>query len=138
MDLSKFDSVPAAEDGIDMVILNPVTNVPLLDDDGETPISIRLSGMDSKRFRQASRTNVNNRLKGNRYKMPDAETMESEGLELLVKCTLSWKGIVLDGQTLDCTPANVRKVYTRLPWVREQVDTFMGDRQNFLPLCVKN
>jgi hypothetical protein len=132
LDLSQLDTGAAAEGGVDMALKHPVTNAPLLQDDGETPITIRLLGMDSKAFRKATRANQDRRLRGTRYRAPTAEELDAEGLELLVKCTISWTGIVLDGSSLDCTPVNVRTLFTRLPWVREQIDNYIGDRANFL------
>jgi hypothetical protein len=132
LDLSQLDTGAVAEGGADMPLRHPVTNAPLLQDDEETPIIIKVLGMDSKAFRKATRANQDRRLRGTRYRPPTAEEIDAEGLEILVKCTIGWAGIILDGAALDCTPANVRTLYTRLPWAREQVDNYIGDRANFM------
>ena len=84
---------------IDMQLRHPVSGAPLWqDDDGEKPITIKLAGADSTRFRKAERVNRDRRLKGMRMRPPTAEELDAEGMELLTKCTLGWSGIVLDGQ----------------------------------------
>jgi hypothetical protein len=127
-----------AESGVDMPVRHPATNALVLQDNGKTPVVIHLAGMDSVRFRKTQRANADRRFKGMQNRAPTAEELDTEGLDILVNCTLGWSGIILDGTPLECTPANVRMLYTRLPWVRKQVDTFMGNRANFLPNSAKN
>lgn len=133
MDLGQLDTSAVAEDGVDLQLKHPGTLTPLTQDDqAETPISIRLAGADSARFRKAERANRDKRLRGGLRRPPTAAELDADGLELLVQCTLGWSGIIVDGQQLEFTPANVRILYKRFQWIREQVDLFMGDRQNFL------
>jgi hypothetical protein len=61
-----------------------------------------------------------------------AEEMDNETLDILVKCTLSWEHIVVSAARPPCTAENVRNLYRTYPWIREQVDEFIGDRSNFL------
>jgi len=131
MDLSTLDAATEAA----MQLRHPGTNVVLKQDDGR-PITITLAGVDSERYRKAQRALTNQRLKmgGRRGGAGTltAEELESAGLETLVACTVAWDGIILDGQALECNPANARTLYARLPWVRDQADEFMGERANFL------
>lgn len=132
MDLAQFDTSAIAEDGIDLQLKHPVTGIPLTqDDEAETPITIRIAGADSARFRKAERANRDRRLKAGFRRTPTAAELDAEGLELLASCTLGWSGLVLDGAPLEFTAANVRMLYKRLLWVREQVDVAMGDRSLF-------
>lgn len=134
MDLGQLDTCAAAEDGVDLQLKHPGTLAPLTQDDtAETPITIRLAGQDSARFRKAERANRDKRLRGGFRRTPTAAELDAEGLELLTNCTLGWSGIVLDGAPLEFTTANVRMLYKRLAWVREQVDAFVGERAYFLP-----
>ena len=132
MDLTELDTSSAADEGVEMAVRHPVTNAPLMMADGETPITIRVAGMDSKIFRKAQRANQDRRMKGARYRAPTADELDAEATELVAKCTLSWRGVMIDGAELQCSFANAKQLYTRLPWLREQVDLFMGDRANFL------
>jgi hypothetical protein len=129
LDLSTLDTTKAAEDGATLEVRHPATGEILTQDNGE-PITITLAGTDSDRFRKAQRANNTRRLRNPRQL--DGDDIERDGLNSLVLCTLAWSGIALDGQELDCTPANVRQVYQRLPWLREQADRFVSDRANFL------
>jgi len=50
----------------------------------------------------------------------------------VIRCTLAWRGIVYEGEALECNPGNARRLYAALPWLREQVEAFIADRANFL------
>jgi hypothetical protein len=138
MDLSQFDTTQTAEEGAVMTVTHPATGVPLEQDDG-TPVTITLAGTDSERFRRAERQALNRRLQGpRRNQNVTAEELEANGINGLVACTLAWSGIVLDGESLACTPDNARLVYKRLPWLREQANEFTGQRANFLRASPKS
>lgn len=130
MDLAELDTVSLAEAGAVMQVRHPVTDAPLATADGHA-LTLTLAGRDSERYRRLERAATNRRLKSARRGTVTAEEIEAEALDMLVGCTLAWSGIVIDGQALDCTPENVRRAYTRLPWLREQADAFVADRGNF-------
>lgn len=131
MDLSELDSVKAAEQGAAMELLHPVSKAPLKQADG-TPITITLAGTDSDRFRKAEREKANRRLNATTRKPLDVDTFKADGIDLLVACTITWSGIKVAGELLDCTPANAARVYKEFPWIKEQVDAFAAERSNFL------
>lgn len=65
------------------------------------------------------------------------EEAEANGLDLLAACTVGWRDAdgnvpTYKGQAFPCTPQNVRTLYTDMPWVRDEVDRFLGDVSNFL------
>lgn len=127
-DLSKLDTSEAAETGAILEVLHPVENTPL-------GIKITLAGADSDIFRQFTNKTGNKRMqrmKPNQFRPPSAEEQEEAGLGLLAACTLAWEGVVVDGQEMPCSKDNAKALYRRFPWIREQVDTFIGDRGNFL------
>jgi len=130
MDLNQLDTIAVGEQGVPMQVKHPVSGEPLTKDDG-TPQTITLAGHDSDRFRAAQRANTDRRLKSQR-RVASAEEIDKENLELLVAVTLGWD-IQVDGQTPEPSKAKIREIYTRFPWMREQVDVFVGDRANFLP-----
>lgn len=129
IDLSAFET---QEEGAWLDVLHPVTGAVLRDESGEA-MRICLVGKDSKEFRKAQRAATQRRLrsrsKANRI---DAESVELDAIEMLVACTKDWTGIGDNGAPLEFTPANVRAVYTRYVWLREQVDEFVDDRGNFI------
>ncbi len=59
-----------------------------------------------------------------------AEVRERAAVASLARCVLRWK-IVQGGVELPCSHTNLLRVLS-VAWVREQVDTFAGDRKNFV------
>jgi hypothetical protein len=134
MDLRQFEA-KKAEDGAEMIVRNPLDGSPLLQDDGE-PVVVILLGEDSSTFQKLQRKNTNERLRrnlGGRGRLRvSMEEIESDALELLITCTVGWKGMAWDGEEKDPTPKNIREAYTLFPWLREQAQEFIADRSNFL------
>ena len=124
MDLTQFDVVSPANEGVWMNLEHPVTGEPL-------DVRIKLAGIDSDYYKKELRKQQNKKFKKGFRKL-SAEELEADTIELLVACTLDWEGVELEGQALECNPENVRKIYKRFPWIREQVDNFINDRANFL------
>lgn len=128
-------ALAAIEDGVPMELRHPQTGAVLLTADG-APITITLLGRDSESYREVERAQQNRRLKdaarGRRNQMT-SEQLEAEHVELLVACTVGWSGLVLDAKTLEFSASAARRLYDdgRFGWIREQVETFIGDRGNF-------
>lgn len=136
-DLSDFDTIERSSSGVDMEVVNPKTGEVLIDEESGTPITITLTGKDSPEYRGRSHELNNRRLQAGMRQgqmiLLTAEQLDSDSLELLVLSTKKWhKNFSYGGKTLDCTPANVRMLYTKAPWLREQVDEFVNKRANFL------
>ncbi|MBF0394893.1 MAG: hypothetical protein HQL38_19630 [Alphaproteobacteria bacterium] len=131
LDLASLDTAAVANSGAVMTLLHPATRQPLAGDDGN-PITITLAGQDSEAWRKAQRAVSNRRLAARGKSKLTAEDLEAESLAMLAQCTLGWTGVALDGKPLDCTQANARQLYERLPWVREQADDFVADRANYM------
>lgn len=131
LDLNQMaEAATNADEGSWLELIDPVTNQ-------TNGVRILLSGMDGKGWRDAKRKIDNRRLQavarqGRRYKTT-AEEAETDALELLSSCVLNWEGITEKGNDLPCTKANARRLLELAPWVREQVDDFVGDRSHFLP-----
>lgn len=134
MDLLTLDTSAASEQGEKMEVQHPATGAVLTQTDGAA-VTIVLAGQDSERFKKADRKISNRRLAttaaGRRVTLT-SESIEADNLERLVACTISWSGVGFGGVDKECTPDNVREVYKRLPWLREQAETFIQDRANFL------
>ena len=127
-DLTSLDTNEAAEKGAVCEIMHPTENTPL-------GIKITLAGADSDIYRKTVNKSVNKRVQRLRpgQSVPfTAEEQEESGLNLLAICTLAWEGVIVEGEELPCTQENVKMVYQRFPWIKEQVDQFIGDRANFL------
>lgn len=139
MDLSNLDTVAASGKGAVMEVRHPVTKAILLTtptppkDKGD-PVTLTIIGFDATEFRDHERALINKRLNGGKSRQTDAEAIQDEAITVLAMCVKAWSGIEVDGKQLDCTPANVKMVLNRFPWLKEQVDAFVGDRANFLPV----
>lgn len=132
MDLAQFDTVAAAETGAFMQLLHPSTGIGLVDGE-QKPIGITFAGADSERARKYTRRMQNRRLamSSQRRGKITAEEIEDEGLGLIAACAISWN-VFVDGATPPCDEANVRAFLKRFPAFREQADSFIGERANFL------
>lgn len=126
MDLSKLEMQESAW----LILLHPTTGLP-------TDIRIHLVGTDSARYRDYERKISNRRLKqslrrGGPRHIVTREELDEEAIDMFVTCTLEWENMVEKGKEQECTPENVKRIYTENLWIREQVDAFIGDRSNFL------
>ena len=136
MDLSKFDASSAADEGVAMIVQHPIDDTNMLDEETGESVVITLIGQDSKSVQKLVHKITNRKLartfKRGRGISIKAEQIDTDALEILATCTKAWEGIVVDGEKLQCTFENAKKVYERFPWLREQVDDFTTDRANFL------
>lgn len=135
MDLANFDTTKPEQTGT-LELKHPGTGVVLKDEKTDKPITITLLGLDHPSVQKERKRVMDKRLgsavgKGGKVRI-SADELDEDGMNLLVKCTTSWEGIVFNGQALECTPDNVRMLYTKVPAIREQVDEFVNERSNFL------
>jgi hypothetical protein len=129
MDVSKVSA--AAEQGAVLELKDPAGDTALKADG--TPVTITLAGTESKRWRKARNTIGDKFLKASRPggKATTMEEAIADQAFQLAAVTLAWDGIELDGQSIECNPANAKRVYIESDLIREQVDAFVGDRRNF-------
>lgn len=137
LDLASLDTVAACNDGAEIELLHPTTRAPL-------GIYIRVYGKDSDAFRKHLRQSVNARLRKTALErkrgapdIPTVEAGEEEAIAALAACTINWRTndqhfIVFAGEQLLCSSANAVKIYSRLPWIKEQIDEAIADLENFL------
>lgn len=98
-----------------------------------TEIRIQVYSPDSDAYRKASMKVRNNTLKFVRKNNgTTAERIEADGIEILANVTVGWQGIENGGQPWPFSVENARKLYADFPFIREQVDEFVGDRRNFI------
>lgn len=118
---------------------HPVSEEPLTvkDADGvDQPVGIELYGQASKQYRTAVQAMQNRALKrsasGKKSNLT-AEEMQAESIGLLVACSAKAVNLNNGGEELDNAEA-FRKFYAdaRFLWVKDQVDTALGEVANFL------
>ncbi|NTX09025.1 hypothetical protein [Myxococcus sp. CA040A] len=97
-------------------------------------IRVEVASADSSFVREVERElrdQAMARYQLNRGAALTAKEAEAEALELLVRRTVSWSGVLEHSTVMDCTPDNVRRLYTAYPWLRRQVDEACADRARF-------
>ncbi len=124
-DLSGLSGLTVAqEEGFDVSISHPKTGEPL-------GITIRVAGPDSKRVKQARAIIVNERT-DMRIRKPSAERMDDESNRITAASIISWSGVVVSGKTWEYSSQNAHRLMVQWPFIREQIDSFVGDRANFI------
>lgn len=131
-DLKSIDTVSTGNRGMVMEFLHPKTNLP-------TGVKITLAGADSTAYQKAENAWANkqrNRMikqRGNPAAlMPSAEETKERALEINALCTLSWEGVIYNGQELECNYENALMLYRAFPALHDEVNAFINDRANFL------
>lgn len=128
MDLLKLDVINAANSGAVMQLTHPATEEDL---EGST---ITLLGQDSdiyqKEIKKRAEQSINNR--NGRNKKVDLDEAKLKGAELLARLTTAWTGFSEGKTELECNFDNCVKIYLKYPWIREQVESFISTRANFM------
>lgn len=128
MDLATLDLTKASNDGAWITLKHPATGEDLSG-------RIKIVGKDSTKFTQLSEEFKRKTLEDMKSSKTMAQRMENaqeQSDAILVACTLDWDGMMLDGKDLPFSEANVKMVYSRFNWIKEQIDVAIADRANFL------
>lgn len=130
-DLPGMDTRTLSEKGVNMPV-KQMDGSPLLDKDGKQ-VFISVLGPDSTKYRAMTRDQVRKRIQAASTGAPIPEDEDDATLAILVACTTGWTGInTPKGEPIPATPENFAALYTRYPVIRDQVDLFMAQRQNFI------
>jgi len=124
LDLSRFDAMQVAqEEGLDVEIRGP--------DGKKLGFSIKIAGPDSVRQRQAIEKMASERLEANDPTPLSAAELFDRQTRGLAIATISWSEFKLDGEVYKLTEENAYKLYTRFPFIRDQVADRAGRRSAF-------
>jgi len=135
MDLSDLSTKEAADDGAVLELRGP-TGAPIMQDDG-APVTITLLGADSDVLTRVANQQTNRYLRDRGAATMTAEGATANRIDYLAAATVAWSGIKVDGDVLDCTRDEARKLYRRFPFIRDQASAFVDDRANFLKASPK-
>jgi hypothetical protein len=130
-DLSTLDTRGASERGAVLTLKHPVTGDELRTKNGES-VTITLLGIDSEKSEALQREVQRKALKRAGFKKRTPEQIENEGLNLLAGLTVAWTNVGRGDEELPCTTENAKAIYKEFPWIRSQVDEFVGDVSNYL------
>jgi hypothetical protein len=127
LDLSGLETNAKQEGMLD--ILHPATQVAI-------GMKLRLASPDSEHYRKLVQTMKNKNMailqrKGN--KILSAEAVEESTTAVLAGAVLGFVGDPPNwgGAPLECDAETMRMVFDKFPWIREQIDEYLGDRANF-------
>lgn len=137
-DLDVIDTKTRSEAGVYMAV-KALDGTPLLNSSG-TPVEIMVKGPDSADYTRLLRTQIKKRMARSGIPTED-QSVEDEAdlVELLVACTMGWKGVLEKGkkEPVPFTADACRQLYQSFPVIRDQVDSFIASRANFTPASSK-
>jgi hypothetical protein len=127
-----FALIPT-DDTISVVVKHPVTEEPLLKDDNKE-MTITVYAPHSAQYKSAIHEQTNKRIqkasKGKKVTFT-AEELDNATLELLAKTTKDWN-IQLGGKSPKFSVAEAVDLYSKLPWLKQQVLEAQEDYSAFL------
>lgn len=134
MDFGKINTADDSNLGATHHVIDPYTEEPAYVRIGkeDVPVTIKVLGPDSDQMRKFQGTMLKSMMKKRKAGM-DADELERKMVSQLVEATVSWTGVMQNGEELECTRENARALYEKHSWLREQLMTFQQDRMNFLP-----
>lgn len=127
MKISQLNTVELSNKGQPFKLLLP-TGKP-------SGVTLHLLGVDSATYRK--------RLADYRAALIKDQASAAQGLDEELKavamaCTVTWEGLEDEkGEPLPCTADNIAEFYESCPWAVQPVNTFIGDRANFLPAVLE-
>lgn len=133
MDLSSLDVAKASNEGFDVRLFHPVTNV-------ELDSVIRVLGRDSDKFKavqaEQNRKRIARMSRGGMIRpgVLSLQELDSDTIDLLAACTVSWTNVSENGKAIEFSAENAKTLYRKYSWIREQVEAGVNDRANFMPL----
>lgn len=144
MDLTKFDTYDAAEEGRDLHLRHPIYGHPLYvgpgaDDQGKhvrkskpvEAVTVKVRGMHSEAVKAHSKARRAAALK-------NGEASDDDGDDLLDVLVTGWSNITGDdGQPARCNRAGKIKHLRANPDFEAQVVAFAGDQANFFDMPAK-
>lgn len=144
-DLSQLDVMTPSDEGYWLEILNPATKKPIAfvsKDSTEVTMAFKLAGPHSERMQRYLAESLNKTIKDGRKGnlSNDAEAVQAREIALYAHATLDWRIPKVDGNWLEPTPANIRRVLAdlRFSWVRDQVAQGVGDQDPFMKRLQSN
>jgi hypothetical protein len=129
-DLSNFDVIAGANAGFTFTLANPKTKKPL-------DVTITVLGTDSAKYQELQTEQNRRRTEkiANKGRQDGTITMDefrADGIELLAVCTTGWENMVFNGEPVEFSVDAAIELYTRFPWLAEQVDAAVSERANFM------
>ena len=127
LDLSTINELAEA----DVVIKHPVTGAP-------TGALVTLAGPEHPKRKQLIFTRTRKLRakfqKSGKVQLDDPEDEEADGVSYLAACTLGWIGFSESGKEIPFSTQAAVDLYTRIGWLRSQINQALEDKENFIAL----
>jgi hypothetical protein len=94
----------------------------------QAPVTIKVAGTYSKRYRRATDANRDRLLK---RRSIDGDQVNEQALATIAACIIEWDGLTAAGQPFPFSKENAMVLLDTCPWIREQVETAMNDHAVF-------
>ena len=130
-DLGVEKEAGAIENDGAIVHICDLNDMPMYHDDAdgnEQPVTIKVAGAHSKKFREIEGKQRRRRLKP---KDLTGARLHEDNTERVVHCTLEWQGFTSNGEVFPLTSENARELYDLCPWVLDQIVEAMSDHTRF-------
>jgi hypothetical protein len=130
-DAGDLDTIAACNRPTEVQILHPITGAP-------TGLFISVVGKDGDAYRSRVRAMADENLRRGGGRDVTLDKLEAKNIDALVAATVAWRSegddghITLRGERLECTPPNVRRLYTEILPIREQVSEAISDLSLFI------
>jgi len=130
MDIAELDTV-AEDDGI-VVTLKDVTGEPMIATDTQQPLTLKVAGAFSDRYRAAQKRLTNKRIQATKRGAGDldADAIEDNELALEAACIIEWP-FVSGGQPFPISLTNWKALVQKQPQWQGQVWSAMHDHAGF-------
>ena len=106
---------------VEVKIFHPLTR-------DETDIVFTVCGTDSKQYRQAVRDIMVKRMADQEA---DSSEFDNDEIEILARCTIDFKGLLIDGKEPEKSLESIMQIYSDFSWLKDQVDKFIANKNNF-------
>lgn len=131
MDLANLDFSKNPEITAVLHVLHPITGEEMFADDGVTPVTITLLGMESAIAKRLTKARAQKQLNKRTNKI-DLDEARDFSISLQAKLIKESSGFKENGEQINLAENDVAvEILTRYSWLREQIDEFVTDRSNF-------
>ena len=139
-DLATLDTRAACDIPSEIELKHPATSEPLgifisvLGKDS-TPYKTAVKALRNAAFKKAGMA----QRKGQKVEFTTADDIDANSIDLVVAATVAWRDglnnkatLTIDGAEIACTPETAKAFYQRFEWVKEQIDEYIEDLENFM------
>lgn len=123
MNLDDYEGRFGAQNaGFTVEIVDPLTKQP-------TGLKIMVCGPDTRTFYVAKNAARREAVKAG---VGDSDDIVFDATALMVsKCILGWEGLTKGGKPVEFAPHKAVSLFKKFPWVMEQCDNAISNRENF-------